>query len=343
MTTQYTSDRHEKTAEQRGEPQRPSVSAGLPRGAQPSRPGSAQLRTQLRTPQESNGRRAMGPTHPWGVPLARTLGWFSIGLGLAEVMAPRALARLIGVSGEHRMLLRLFGLREMASGVGILTQHRPAPWMWGRVGGDALDLACLGAALTSDEARPGRIAAAMAAVAGVTALDVLCSQQISESAPQGQGRRAEYSVMINRAPADLYRFWRDFQNLPRFMPQLRSVRVDTERHSHWIAQGPAETTLAWDAEIIDDQPDTLIAWRSLAGADVDHAGSVRFEAAPGGRGTVVRVCRVYHPPGGALGTVVATLFGEDPEQHMHEGLRRFKQLMEAGETATTSGQPSART
>jgi uncharacterized membrane protein len=129
------------------------------------------------------------------------------------------------------MLLRLFGLREMASGVGILTQHRPAPWMWGCVGGDALDLACLGAALTSDEARPGRIAAAMAAVAGVTALDVLCSQQLSQSAPQ-QGHRAESSVTINRAPADLYRFWRDFQNLPRFMPHLSSVRVDTERQSH---------------------------------------------------------------------------------------------------------------
>src|SRR4029453_4472078 len=315
MTTQYTSDRHEKTAEQRGEPQRPSVSAGLPRGGQPSRPGSAQPRTQLRTPQESNGRRARRPTHPWGVPLARTLGWFSIGLGLAEVMAPRALARLIGVSGEHRMLLRLFGLREMASGVGILTQHRPAPWMWGRVGGDALDLACLGSALTSDEARPGRIAAAMAAVAGVTALDVLCSQQISESAPQGQGQRADSSVTINRAPADLYRFWRDFQNLPRFMPHLSSVRVDTARQSHWVAQGPAGTTVEWDAEITDDRPDALIAWRSLAGADLDHAGSVRFEAAPGGRGTFVRVCMEYHPPGGALGTVVATLFGEEPGQH----------------------------
>ena len=257
-------------------------------------------------------------------------------------MAPRALARLIGVSGEHRMLLRLFGLREMASGVGILTQHRPAPWMWGRVGGDALDLACLGAALTSDDARPGRIAAAMAAVAGVTALDVLCSQQLSQRAPQQQGQRAESSVTINRAPADLYRFWRDFQNLPRFMPHLSSVRVDTARHSHWVAQGPAGTTVEWDAEITDDRPDALIAWRSLAGADVDHAGSVRFEAAPGGRGTFVRVCMEYHPPGGALGTVVATLFGEEPGQHMHEGLRRFKQLMEAGETATTAGQPSAR-
>jgi len=260
---------------------------------------------------------------------------------LAEVMAPRALARLIGVSGEYHMLLRLFGLREMASGVGILTQHRPAPWMWGRVGGDALDLACLGAALTSDEAKPGRIAAAMAAVAGVTALDMRCSQQLSESAPQ-QGQRAESSVTINRVPADLYRFWRDFQNLPRFMLQLKSVHVDTARHSHWVAQGPAGITVEWDAEIIDDQPDALIAWRSLAGADVDQTGSVRFEAAPGGRGTFVRVCMAYDPPGGALGAVVATLFGEDPGQHLREGLRRFKQLMEAGETATTAGQPSAR-
>jgi uncharacterized membrane protein len=149
--------------------------------------------------------------------------------------------------------------------------------------------------------------------------------------------------MINRAPADLYQCWRDFRNLPRFMPHLRSVRVDTERHSHWVAHGPAGTTVTWDAEVIDDRPDDLIAWRSLAGADVDHAGSVRFEEAPGGRGTFVRVCMVYHPPGGALGAVVAPLFGTDPGQHLREGLRRFKQLMEAGETATTSGQPSART
>src|SRR5262245_5187327 len=107
------------------------------------------------------------------------------------------------------MLLRLFGLREMASGVGILTQHRSTPWMWGRVGGDALDLACLAAALRSTDANPGRIAAAMAAVAGVTALDVLCSQQLSQSTLQEQGRHAESSIAINRTPADLYRFWRD--------------------------------------------------------------------------------------------------------------------------------------
>jgi uncharacterized membrane protein len=182
----------------------------------------------------------------------------------------------------------------------------------------------------------------MAAVAGVTALDVLCSKQLSQRAPRGQGQRVEYSITINRAPADLYRFWRDFQNLPRFMTHLKSVRVDTERHSHWVAQGPAGTTVVWDTEIIDDRPDALIAWRSLAGADVNHAGSVRFEEAPGGRGTYVRVCMTYYPPGGSVGTVGVTLFGKEPGQHMHEGLRRFKQLMEAGEMATTSGQPSAR-
>src|SRR4030095_14276171 len=130
-------------------------------------------------------------------------------------------------------------------------------WMLGRVGGDALALACLGAALTSDEAKPGRIAAAMAAVAGVTALDVRCSQQLSQRAPQ-QGQRAASSVTIHRAPADLYRFWRDFQNLPRFMPHLSSVRVNTARQSHWVAQSPAGTTVEWDAEITDAQPDALL-------------------------------------------------------------------------------------
>jgi uncharacterized membrane protein len=340
MATQYTPEQYEKTAKQRGESQRPSVPAGLSQEAQPLRPGSAPKYAQPRTSQGSDGWRAREPTYQRGVQLARALGWLSIGLGLAEVMAPRALARVIGVSGERSLLLRLFGLREMASGVGILTQPRPAPWMWGRVGGDALDLACLGAALTSDDARPDRIVAAMAAVAGVTALDVLCSQQLSHRAPQS--RHVESSVAINRAPADLYRFWRDFQNLPRFMPHLRSVQVDTGQRSHWVAQGPAGTTVAWDAEIIDDRPDALIAWRSLAGADVDQAGSVRFEEAPGGRGTFVRVCMEYYPPGGALGTVVATLFGEEPGQHIQEDLRRFKQLMETGETATTAGQPSAR-
>lgn len=113
--------------------------------------------------------------------MAQALGWFSIGLGLAEVVAPRGLSKLIGIKEDHSTLLRVFGLREIASGIGILTQQRPASWLWARVAGDAIDLACLGAALNTTDASPGRIAAAAAAVAGVTVADVLCGQQLSRN------------------------------------------------------------------------------------------------------------------------------------------------------------------
>jgi hypothetical protein len=111
-----------------------------------------------------------------GIELARFLGWFSIGLGLAEVLAPRAVAEVSGV--RSRGLLQFYGLREIAAGVGILTSPRPAGWLWGRVAGDALDLATLGAAMTRPE-DAGRALAAAVAVAGVTALDVICATQLS--------------------------------------------------------------------------------------------------------------------------------------------------------------------
>jgi uncharacterized protein YjeT (DUF2065 family) len=123
--------------------------------------------------------------------LASALGWFSIGLGLAEIVAPRALSKLIGVKGNHDALLRLFGLREMMSGLGILTQPRPAAWVWGRVGGDALDLACLGMALASPDSDREKVLAALASVAGVTVADVICAIQLSgpPSEPKENGER----------------------------------------------------------------------------------------------------------------------------------------------------------
>jgi uncharacterized membrane protein len=151
---------------------------------------------------------------------------------------------------------------------------------------------------------------------------------------------AEKSVIINRPAEDLYRFWRDFAQLPRFMKHLEAVRINGDRRSHWVARGPAGTRVEWDAEITADRPNELIAWRSLEGADVDNSGTVRFEAAPGGRGTVVRVALDYRPPAGALGTAVAQLFGQAPQQQIEGDLRRFKNIMEAGEIPTTSGQPS---
>jgi uncharacterized membrane protein len=151
---------------------------------------------------------------------------------------------------------------------------------------------------------------------------------------------AEKSVIINRPAEDLYSFWRNFAQLPRFMKHLEAVRVNGDRRSHWVARGPAGTRVEWDAEITADRPNELIAWRSLEGADVHNSGTVRFDAAPGGRGTVLHVALDYRPPAGALGAAVAQLFGEAPQQQIEGDLRRFKNIMEAGEIPTTSGQPT---
>ncbi|HKN85849.1 MAG TPA: SRPBCC family protein [Nitrospiraceae bacterium] len=311
---------------------------------------SSRLRTQPRErpPRSTLSRhrkrdrsQARPPLRTVENPLARGLGWFGIGLGLIEVMAPRGLARAIGIY-NHRALLRVFGLREIASGLGILSQPRPVGWMWGRVGGDAMDLAVLALALASSRSRRGRVAAATAAVAGVAVLDVLCSRQLSEQTgmiDESRAIRTHKSMTISRSPEELYRAWRDFDNLPRWMSHLESVRMIGENRSHWIAKGPAGAPVEWDAELTEDRPNEYIAWRSIGGSDVDHAGSVRFERAPAGRGTEVHVDLAYRPAGGMTGAAVAKLFGRAPDQQIQEDLRRFKQTMEAGEAPTTRGQP----
>jgi uncharacterized membrane protein len=280
--------------------------------------------------------------------LANALGWFSIGLGLAEVTAPGSVARLIGVRDDerNRWALRTLGVREVVSGVGILAEPRPTGWVWARVGGDLMDLAFLGTALNTRQARRGRLAAAMAAVGGVMALDVLCAERLSADSGARAGRSAgtllgrssreravhvRKAITIGRPAEDLYKFWRDFENLPRFMRHLEAVQVIDERRSHWKAKAPLGRTVEWDAEITEDRPNERLAWRSLEGADVPNYGSVTFEPAPGGRGTTVRVDLHYEPPGGIIGATIAKLFGQEPGQQVQEDLRAFKQLMETGE------------
>jgi uncharacterized membrane protein len=233
-------------------------------------------------------------------------------------------------------------VREIASGIGILTQRRPTKGVWSRVVGDAIDLACLGAAFTSPRARQGGVMVATAAVLGVTLVDLLCARQLSHR----DGVRSQtgdigvrQSIMINRSPEELYQFWYEFRNLPGFMYHLESVQTTGPGRSHWVAKGPAGTRVEWDAEVTAEQPNALIAWRSLPGAPVEHTGAVRFESAPGGRGTVVRVELTYRPPGGVLGACLAKLFGKAPEQQLQEDLRRFKQVMEAGEVVRSDGSP----
>ena len=158
--------------------------------------------------------------------------------------------------------------------------------------------------------------------------------------PHQLGIKVERSVSIYRPVDEVYQFFRNFKNLARFLSHVNDIREVDEKHSHWYVKGPADVELEWDAEIISDQPNELISWRSIGSSDVDSTGSVRFEKAPGERGTIVRVSLNYVPPAGALGAAIAKLFGEEPEMQVKEDLRRLKQILEAGEIATTEGQPT---
>lgn len=155
----------------------------------------------------------------------------------------------------------------------------------------------------------------------------------------GRGVKVIRAVTIQKSAEELYAHWRDFDNLPRFMGHLVSVRTEGDR-SHWVAQAPAGMTVEWDAEIITDEPGRVIAWRSLAGSQIASAGSVHFNTLPHNRGTEVRVSLRYDPPEGKLGAWVAWVFGAEPGQQIREDLRRFKQWMESGEFATIDGQSS---
>ncbi|MGH8001821.1 MAG: SRPBCC family protein [Brasilonema sp.] len=155
-----------------------------------------------------------------------------------------------------------------------------------------------------------------------------------------QAIKVEKTVTIDKGADELYRFWHNFENLPNFMKHLKSVKVhDNNKRSHWIATAPLGGSVEWNADIIEDRENELISWASVESADVDNSGFVRFKKAPGDRGTEVKVVVEYNPPGGTLASVFAKLFGEEPEQQIGDDLRRFKMLMEAGEIATTEGQP----
>ena len=288
----------------------------------------------------NGGRRR---TKSGGDQLARYLGLFSVGLGLTQILAPNSVARAIGFEDDerNRRTMRALGIREIASGIGLLTRPQPAGFAWSRVAGDAMDLMLLGSALTSPRSDQRRVAAATAAVLGVTALDILAAKTLSDDRAddRAQGRSPARSksiqvtkaITVNRPPEEAYRFWRNFEQLPQFMAHLESVQIMDDRRSYWRAKAPFGSTVEWSAELVEDRPNELIAWRSMEGADVPNAGQVRFRPAPGGRGTEVTVELKYDPPAGTIGATIAKLFGEEPSIQVDGDLRRFKQVLELGE------------
>jgi uncharacterized membrane protein len=288
---------------------------------------------------QAAGRRVL----PRETRIGLAQAWIGIGLGLAGLLAPRVLARVGGLP-DWPLMLRVIGARELASGLGLLTAPTSPVWRWTRLAGDVMDGAVLGSAFFAPSARQRRLAATAAIVGGIVALDVRAgaprrARLSAQALPRSGGRREiRESLLINCSPEDCYATWRNVENLPRFMQHLAEVRVLDERISHWRAAAPGGSHVEWDAEISVDQPNQILAWRSLPGSQIENHGRVRFMPGPGGKGTRLNLELAYKPPAGAAGALVARLFGESPSQQVHGDLRRFKQLMETGEIPTTRGQ-----
>ncbi len=279
---------------------------------------------RTRSSNEMNGASA------W---LVRGLGLFSIGLGAAQLFATDSMARMIGArsDGKTKPLLRLVGLREITTGVGILSSYQPKNWLRSRVGSDVMDLALLGAAFRSDGAEQGRLVGATMAVAGVAVIDAVAAARSSHADGRASQPEVRHSISVMCPVERVYSYWRDFSNLPRFMQHLESVTRTNDDQWHWVVGAPFGRRVEWDAEVVADALNERIAWRSVPGSTIETSGEVRFKPAPGNRGTEVHVTLRYALPGGKASSALARIFHENPERGVYEDLRGFKQMLETGE------------
>jgi len=252
----------------------PAVGTALAEQARP------RISTTARYQRLANENRGTG-----GESLADFLGVFSLGLGLAQFLAPQTMSKICGIKDAegNASFMRALGAREISHGVAILSRQQPEKALWSRVAGDALDLALLGKVMANPENSRGRALFATANVLAVTALDVMAARTVSQQprtvANEGADKgiiRTKRSLTVNKSPEECYAFWHNFENLPRFMRHLESVSVTGDRRSHWVAKAPAGKTVEWDAEVTDDQPNERIAWRSLPGADIKNACGASF-------------------------------------------------------------------
>lgn len=242
--------------------------------------------------------------------LALGLGLFSVGFGLAELAAPRAVAALAGLPTHERALalLRACGAREMGTGLAILAQPERAAWMWSRVAGDAADAATLAGFWRDPEAQRRRLAVIAAALGGLVLLDVLCARQLA-------------ARQVERRPSD--------RRAARERRARKAVRVI---EAVTINQPIEQVEERWAT--LETMPESLERLDRLGG--IDPRAIVEFRQAPGGRGTEVRVT-VDYSPRGAIARALARLFGGDPLGRIREDLRRFKQLVETGEVLVSNG------
>jgi len=268
------------------------------------------------------------------------MGWFSVGLGTMQLLVPDGVTRLCGlpVAGTRRTTQRLIGGRELLAAGGLLTGSSGSAWMKARVVGDITDIALLTKSLRSSTRR-SRTSLALAAVIGVTAIDLIGARR-RDTTNERTNMRTRAAITVNRPRDEVYSFWHDFTNLPSFMQHLESVETRDDRHSHWKAKAPAGRSVEWDAVVTEDVPSAKIAWKSEGNTPVPNSGIVEFTEAPAGQGTEVTVSIELEMPAGAAGKVTAKLFGEDPAQQVRDDLRHFKQILETGEVVYSEANPA---
>lgn len=262
---------------------------------------------------------------------AKMIGWISIGFGIAKVIWPRKVSRYTGAS-------RARGLRDIAIGAAILNSQSPGRWMKARVASDAADLASLGKSWSSANGNKAALTVATASAAAIAATNYYYARQY-RTVPDTSRVAIDAVMAVNRSPQECYEFWRKLENHPRFMPHMQSVETTGERTSHWKMKAPASKPLEWDSDLTEDTPGESLQWKSTGG-DLENSGSVRFEPRRSGPGTIVRLQMEFDPP--APGASIPGLVKYFSERKVKEDLRRFKNLMEAGEIPTTQGQTSGR-
>jgi uncharacterized membrane protein len=291
---------------------------------------------------DDDGEAAARAQPPRTGRVAVAVGCASLGLGLAKLLAPGPLARLLGVGEDPTTtrVLRGLGVRDLVVGVGLLTSRRATPWLWARVAGDAMDLGLLGASLgAASDVKPGdmgRLTGALVAAGAVAAADVLAAVAHARQDDDGAGGATSVrgAVTIARPREDVYRFWRDFENAPAFMAGVESVEALDERRSRWSARVPAGPVVSWETVLVEDRPNELIRWCSADGADsgVRVDAAVRFETAAGGRGTEVQL-ELAHGAPETSGRAAQIAWQAAEADRIDADLRRCKQLLETAHAA----------
>ena len=287
--------------------------------------------------------------------VAIALGWFSIGLGLVEILKPSRLTRAFDTHHQEP-IYRLYGARELAAGAGLLLNRDKSPWLYARLAGDALDAVTL--ALGLGGRRQGNVMAGLAAVAGVTALDLWAARALGDqerraitaAGPHKSGGRAwrhgifdvERSVTINKDADTLRDLWMDPPTLPRIMAHIADIEQLGAGRARWTVPTPLGP-YSWETQLVSNDQEDALRWETDGANALIRRGVVRSATAPKKYGTVMTAALTFDPPGGMLGRGTAALLGDQmPGALVDKTLLYFKALAETGEIPTTAGQPAAR-